>query len=735
MTPERTAHEAIQRLSALPGDRIHVTVEPTPGPDHFSVRALGDTVHVRASGAGAAIAGYSAFVRRTGVAYVGRFGTRPVRGSLPEGIAVEGTAQLAHRIAYNICVGGYTTPFFQWPQWEAELDLLAASGVTAAHLTLGQELVWLETFTRFGYPPEEILRWIAPPSHQPWMWLNNIQSFGEGTTRELIDRRAALGRRVIQRMTDLGITPILPGFSGTVPPGFADRHEHAPTVAQGKWFMDVAGPERPDWLSTTTEAYAAVARVFYAEQRRAFGAHGMWAVDLLHEGGKVGEFDIGAAARGVQAAMLAADPEATWVMQAWAGNPRRAILEAIDLGRVLVLDLTGEAFDQLGDFAGAPRVHGILPNYGGRNGLYGDLRSMAALPGRWNAAGLTDMAEGVGNNPVVWDLFGDLTWADRPVDLDAWIRTWTTARYGAADENALSAWRTLLDTAYRSWRPETTARLSDEATRALAGSPVDAGAVDRDAAVAAVLDTSGDLAAFQVYASTDSVFAAVPSTHATGASPVGPGTLGYPEDGLVPALRAMLATPATLDTPGFVHDLVDIARQVAGDVARIALRAVAAAVEAGDVASFDVRAARFLALLDGQEAVLATNRHFLLGAWTADAAAWGSSAAESAYLVRESKRLLTSWGYEDATVLAGYANRDWSGLVGDFYRSRWTIWLAELRHLLRGEPTTPVDWYQHTETWLRAGRDYGAEPYGDPRAAAAALLATVEAVLAEGVTL
>ncbi|WP_434453156.1 alpha-N-acetylglucosaminidase TIM-barrel domain-containing protein [Lentzea sp. E54] len=53
------------------------------------------------------------------------------------------------------------TPFYDWAQWEHD-DHLAAGGVNAAHLTLGQELVYLNTFLRCGYGEQELLRWLGP---------------------------------------------------------------------------------------------------------------------------------------------------------------------------------------------------------------------------------------------------------------------------------------------------------------------------------------------------------------------------------------------------------------------------------------------------------------------------------------------------------------------------------------------------------------------------------------------
>lgn len=726
---ENAAMAAIRRLSGLPEDAVRVRAGADVE-DGFRVRSAGEVLTVTASGAGAAVAGYAAFARRTGVGHVSRIGTRPVDRPLPEGVEVSGDATVRRRVAYNLTVAGYTTPFYDWEQWEHEIDLLAASGVTAAHLTLGQELVYLTTFLRCGYAEEELLRWLGPPSHQPWLWLNNIQNFGRGTSRALVDGRAALARRVVERMRELDVVPILPGFSGTVPPGFTTHRPGARTVPQGRWFKDVVGPMRPDWLDTTTDAYAEVAEIFYAEQRAAFGTTRSWAVDLVHEGGSTGGTDLGEAARGVRRAMTAADPDSTWVMQAWAGNPRRELLDAVAGERVVVLDLTGEDHREDG-FGGPEWVLGVLPNYGGRTGLYGDLADVASLPRHWSGdrrppglTGITDMAEGVANNPVLWDLFHDLTWADGPVDLDRWLGEWTASRYGAADASADEAWRILLNTAYGPWRHDGKGGIPAETLRALAGLPVDAAEVEGVPELAAAL---GDLESAMSenssqYAGTDSVIAAVPSLDANQAGLLGPRALGYPADALVPALRALLDTAGRLDTPGLAHDLVDLARQVADDVARTALRKVAAAARARDLEAYDAAARQLLDLVDAQEAVLATDEHFLLGRWVADARAWGSDGDERDHLAEEAKRLLTSWGHEDSTVLAEYATRSWSGLVGDYYRSRWVLWLGEVRLTLTGGATTPVDWYVHADRWNRAGTTYPDRPSGDPRTAAAAVL-------------
>ncbi|GAA3116427.1 alpha-N-acetylglucosaminidase [Nonomuraea salmonea] len=677
------AQEALRRLAgplafevrALPGDG-----------DRFEVRAgeEGRTV-LAGTGPVAVLSGFAHYLRHVARGTVSRWGDHLPEHAPPPAEPLAAASPYRYRVAYNLTVAGYTTPFYDWDDWQRELDLLAASGVNAAHLTLGQEAVWLAAFAEFGYTESELLAWIVPPSHQPWQWLNNIHSFGGGTTRGLVERRAELAVLVLARMRELGITPILPGFSGTVPGGFAERNPGAVVVPQGRWFMDVAGPARPDWLDTSTPHYAQVAAAFYRHQRERFGESGTWAVDLLHEGGKTGGTSLADAACGVERAMRAADPGYLWVVQAWAGNPREELFEVCDRQRMLVLDLTGDTWRRAGGFWGAPWAYGILPNYGGRHGLYGSLPDIAAAPAALAAplasgelTGLTNMAEGVQTNPVVWDLFADLAWTREPVDLDAWLADWVHARYGAADPDALEAWRLLRASAYATWGGETSMPEGDE-------------------------EFAEKLADFHVYAATDSVFAATPSFTADQASAVGPRRLHYDPAQVEAAWRLLLkAAPRLRERDTYRHDVVDVTRQVLDDRGRALVpRLAEPAVQE-----------RFLRLIDVQDRLLATRPEFLLGRWLRDARRWGADEGERRDLERAAKRLVTVWGGPDAAILTEYANRNWAGLMSGYYRERWRTFFAQ------GE----IDWNAFGQAWADRHADHPAEPSGDPVAIALEIL-------------
>lgn len=165
-----------------------------------------------------------------------------------------------------------------------------------------------------------------------------MSSFGGPITRDLMERRAVLGRKILDLMRSLGMTPVVPGFSGTVPDGFAERNPARP------WCHRATG-----WASTARTGSTRAPRPtnrwpspFYQHQTERFGLTGAYAVDILHEGGNAGDVDVAAAGQGIESAMRAADPDALWVIQARQNNPRREIVEAVDKSKLLVLDINSD---------------------------------------------------------------------------------------------------------------------------------------------------------------------------------------------------------------------------------------------------------------------------------------------------------------------------------------------------------------------------------------------------------
>ena len=593
----------------------------------------------------------------------------------------------AWRYALNENVDGYTSPYWDWPRWEREIDLLALSGVNAMLVERGTDSVLYRTFSDFGYPDREIRAWITQPAHQNWQLMGNLCCFDGPISRQLLQKRRASAQQIITRLRELGITPVLPGFYGIVPGDFRRRFPDAHVIAQGEW----AGFTRPDWLDPRDPLFARLAATFYRHQHALFGDSPIYDMEVFQEGGDPGDVPVPAAARAVQDALLAAYPGASWMMLAWQGNPRQDLLAGVDRTRLLVIDIDHDRVprdDRQKDFQGAPFLFGGIWEFGGRTTLGANVANLTTrlqLLARANSnmAGTAVFTEGMDTNPFALDLFSEMAWRSAPPDISRWTRAYAQRRYGSADPHAAAAWQVLIDTAYG-------IRLDDVVFNS-----------ERDAAQ-------------------ESLFDAQPSLTVNRASNWSPEAMRYDAQEFKRALPDLLRAAPNLRNGAY--DLVDVARQTLANESRALLPQIKAAYDSRQRARFDALTARWLGLMDLEDELLATHRSFLVGTWLAFVRPWAASPEERARLEYDARSILTTWGDRKASEdarLHDYGNRDWAGLMRDYYRARWARYFHALDDELRtGHPAAPIDWFAMGEAWNRGTQHYPDRPRGDPSAVA-----------------
>ncbi|MFI0976574.1 alpha-N-acetylglucosaminidase TIM-barrel domain-containing protein [Streptomyces sp. NPDC021093] len=600
--------------------------------------------------------------------------------AVPEPVTI--AANVPHRFALNDCNDGYTGAYHGWDHWEREIDVLALHGYNEVLVHAGADAVHHRLFQQFGYGDEELRAWIPGPAHQPWWQLQNMSAFGGPVSRQLLDRRVELGKKIVGRLRELGMTPVLPGYFGTVPDGFAARNPGAHTVPQGDW----VGFRRPDWLDPRGEHFRRVAAAYYRIQRELFGDSTMYKMDLLHEGGKPGDVPVPDAVRAVQAALLAARPGATWAVLGWQDNPSKTFMGAVDRTKVLVLDGLSDRYATVDhredDWLGAPYAFGSIWNFGGHTALGANTPDWAALYHSWLTRegsalrGIALLPEAADNNPAALELFSELAWTPAAPDLKEWFAAYAVSRYGGRDRNAARAWDVLRRTAYGTTRADSWSEPAD------------------------------------------SLFGARPGLTVKSAASWSPQRIRYDDVAFAAALPALLAAgPALRRSSAYADDLLDVARQVLANQSRVLLPLIKDAYDAGDRPRLLDLARVWLERVDLLDALVSTRPTHLLGRWEADARAWGADRAESDRLAYDALSLLTVWGHRsgaDGGGLHDYANREWGGLVGGLYRQRWAAYFDELAAALaeHREPR-PIDWYAREEAWTRNPGRLATTPRGD----------------------
>ncbi|MEU9994462.1 alpha-N-acetylglucosaminidase [Streptomyces sp. NPDC050848] len=689
------ARASLKRL--LPSRASQFTLVPVPRPasgDYFTVSGEPGAIVVRGTSPATLLTGAGWYLDHVAGVDIGWPGDSV--GRLPATLpAVEGeitrSASVPHRYALNDTDEGYSGAYRDFASYQRDIDLLALHGVNEVFVPTGAEHTYYETFQHFGYTDAELRAWIPGPAHQGWWLLQNLSGFAGPVSRQLVDARADLGRRIADRLRALGMTPVLPGYFGTVPPGFAERNPGAATVPQGNW----VGFERPDWLDPTGPVFDQVAATFYRVQQQQFGDTDMFKMDLLHEGGTSGPVDVPSAAGAVQQALDSAHPGATWVMLGWQRNPSAALLSGVDRSRVLVVDGLSDRYDNLDrdvEWGGTPYAFGTIPNFGGHSGLGANSGAWVSRFHAWLAKpgsalrGIAYLPEATGGNPAAFDLFTELAWGSEPIDQKTWFAGYASRRYGGEDPHATAAWEQL--------------RLGPYSM------------------------PSGTWSEPQ-----DSLFTARPSLTATRAARWSPSAMRYDAARVENALVELLqVAPKLRTTDAYRYDLVDVARQALTNRSRVLLPRIRTAYEAKDLATFRALVSEWNADVELLGRLVGSDQRFLLGPWLTAARSWGADSAERDRLEYDARSILTTWGDRVPSEggLRDYANREWSGLLQDLYGPRWRVYFASLDHALVND-TAPVavDWFAVDDAWARGHASYVTRASGDPVALAGEVLAAL----------
>ncbi|KAL7953986.1 alpha-N-acetylglucosaminidase, tim-barrel-containing domain-containing protein [Trichoderma compactum] len=95
---------------------------------------------------------------------------------------------------------------------------MALRGINLAPAWIGIENFFIEVFREAGFTDDDISDFFTGPAFLAWNHFGNLQgSWSSGLPFEWVNNQFALQKKIIDRMVELGITPILPAFPGFVP--------------------------------------------------------------------------------------------------------------------------------------------------------------------------------------------------------------------------------------------------------------------------------------------------------------------------------------------------------------------------------------------------------------------------------------------------------------------------------------------------------------------------------------
>ena len=602
--------------------------------------------------------------------------------NLPLPATEEHISDAKYRYYLNYCTFGYSMTSWTWERWQQEIDWMALHGINMPLQIVGLEEVWRRLLTmedsngsrKYKYSDAEAKAFVAGPAFIAWWGMNNLEGWGGTAEGSLNDgtwtgaggvqddawyvRQQKLATQILSRQRELGIEPVLPGFSGMVPTNFTTKTGVATDANGGKW---AGGFQRPRIIDPTDARFAEIAVDYYACLKEVMGESRYYSMDPFHEGGSISSGKYFEAYRAIYDAMEVATSGSQWVIQQWQwdGNQKLS-LSAVPEGRLIVLDLFSDgspAFDSYSGYAPQDAVFCAIPNFGGRSGLMGRLNNLVDNYFKYkekyaSIKGIGAAPEAIEQTPVTYDLIFQLPWMGSKPDVQRWVKDYAVARYGAENAVVQEAWELLRQ---------------------------------------GVLNYGAD----GIQGPVEDVWAARPNLAANPASAWGK-TLNHAGGTYTKARRQMLidATYKLLSQSnalGFVqgsiyesnylYDLVEFGGGVMADYAYDLLLGINEAKTAAgnayaDDATYKARRDAFLALIADMDVFKGTNLNFRLGKWTqeardaADEVENATTATPDWYEFNNARTIVSTWSSPN-TNLNDYSYRSWQGLLKDYYLPRW----------------------------------------------------------------
>ena len=617
------------------------------------------------------------------------------------------------RYNFNYCTFSYTMAFWDWNRWQKEIDWMALHGINMPLAAVGTESVWRNMLLKLGYSEEEVGKFIAGPAFLAWWEMNNLEGWGGPLPLNWYKQQEALQKKILARMKEMGMKPVLPGYCGMVPHDAKQKLGLNVTDA-GRW----NSYQRPANLSPTDSRFAEIADLYYKELTRLYGKSDYYSMDPFHESGNDAAVDYGKAGEALMSAMKRANPHAIWVVQGWNENPRPQMIANLKVGDLLVLDLFSESRQNFEDFCTEDNTSGpgkknfstskkegiygkhqwlfcLLENFGGNVGLHGRMDQLLNnfylatgkkdTPKQENSSLLTLHSslkgwgftmEGSENNPVMFELMSELPWRAEKITKEDWIREYCYARYGVHDATIEKAWILLAQSIYNC--------------------------------------PKGNIQ----QGTHESIFCARPSLNSYQVSTWSLMSNYYdPEDTRQAAILLTSVAEKYRGNNNFEYDLVDICRQALADQGRKQYLKTMADYKSFSRQEFKKDSNRFLKMILLQDKLLGTRPEFRLGRWIEEARSLGKTAEEKDLYEWNARVQITTWGNRicaDNGGLHDYGHKEWQGLLKDFYYLRWSTFMKSLASQLSLQDTPRIDWYGLEESWTLQKNPYSSKAEGSP---------------------
>ncbi|PIA62267.1 hypothetical protein AQUCO_00200330v1 [Aquilegia coerulea] len=656
----------------------------------------------------------------------------------------------------NAVASSYTFAWWDWERWEKEIDWMAVQGINLPLAFTGQEAIWQKVFQIFNISSSELNDFFGGPAFLAWSRMGNLHGWGGPLPQSWFDQQLSLQKKILGRMYELGMTPVLPAFSGNVPAALKSIYPSAKIARLGNWFT-VRGDTR--WcctylLDAMDPLFVEIGKAFVEMEITEYGRSShIYNCDTFDENTPPVDdpeyiSSLGAA---IYRAMQSGDVDAVWLMQGWLFSydpfwrpeQMKALLHSVPVGKLVVLDLfaevkplwiTSEQFygvpyiwkvaidianlkwslSFVSDWLMVPFFRCMLHNFAGNIEMYGVLDAIASGPVEARTSENSTMAsvgvgmsmEGIEQNPVVYDLMSEMAFQHDKLDVKLWLDVYPMRRYGSSDASIRDAWSILYHTVYN---------CTDGAYNK-----------NRDVIVAFPDVDPFSISLEDAYMSgkhqlmSEAVIRRVPLRDSTEA--YDRPHIWYSTSDVIHALGLFLASGDDLaESNTYRYDLIDLTRQALAKYANQVFMKIIENYRMNDVHGVTFYSKHFLDLVTDMDTLLACHEGFLLGPWLESSKQHAQTQEQKIQFEWNARTQITMWfdnTEEEASLLRDYGNKYWSGLLKDYYGPRAAVYFKHLLESLENGVGFQLkawrrEWIKLTNDWQKSVKIFPVRSTGN----------------------
>lgn len=336
----------------------------------------------------------------------------------------------------------YSNEAWKWnfEDWEKFLDMLAMNGINMAVNLVGNEGVCFYTLIKMDFPQDFALEFISGPAFYAWQMSNRFYNYIPNKTFDHIERNLELGKKVVSRMKELGITPILSTFSGLVPDVTTKLFDPREVTVCDKW----AAFAKTYKFKLDSASFRRFFLKYLEVQEEHLGTSDYYLCNQLCAsaiGTKRKEIAyLEKSAKELDRAADYYNENATLVFSS--EGFRKEFVSSIKRCNTLVLDIDSAVHDATDGFGGCEFVLGNSQHNNSHNSMQGDIDEVASNPyleckeKYENTVGVGLFPENLRQNPMFFSLSFDILTESGKIDLNEWYKKYELSRYGTTDEDA-----------------------------------------------------------------------------------------------------------------------------------------------------------------------------------------------------------------------------------------------------------------------------------------------------------